>query len=138
VIRPTAPSRDLAVALTRIDARAIEAKSVANNGLWVCGRETDDGSAEVYAPSLGPMRVIVPIANTSHACGRLIAALSPDAALALVAHLRALSAVEDAALSLAPGSGPSDAWVALAFTMHQAKKTQEALESALAKSVTSS
>lgn len=54
-------------------------------GRWTCERERKDGTAQVYAPSMGPLRQIMPIAETRGVYGKHIATFSPDVAAALVA-----------------------------------------------------
>ncbi len=44
----------------------------------------DDGSALLYAPSRGLMRIVVPLAETEHEEGEYLAALEPEAVLALL------------------------------------------------------
>lgn len=54
-------------------------------GRWTCERERKDGTAQVYAPSMGSLRQIMPIAETMGVYGKHIATFSPDVAAALVA-----------------------------------------------------
>ena len=44
-------------------------------GRWIAGAAREDGTAQVYCPNRGPMRVIVPVAETEPHNAALIAAL---------------------------------------------------------------
>ena len=44
-------------------------------GRWIAGAAREDGTAQVYCPNRGPMRVIVPVAETEPNNAALIAAL---------------------------------------------------------------
>jgi len=67
------------------EASKAAAAKAGGTGRWTCQRERQDGTALVYAPSMGPLRQIVPIAETLGVYGKHIAAFSPDVAAALVA-----------------------------------------------------
>lgn len=54
-------------------ARLHEESKSKSSGSWTCGKTRDDGTAQVYSPSLGPLRKIVPIAETLPEFGNLIA-----------------------------------------------------------------
>ncbi len=56
---------------------------------WVAGAERDDGTAQVYSPNDGPMRRVVPLAETSGPLARYIAAVSPDVVMAILDRLDA-------------------------------------------------
>lgn len=67
------------------------AEACGGTSRWILGEERTDSSAPVYAPSYGPLRRIVHVAETTGNFGRLIAAHSPDVVRALaevVARLR--------------------------------------------------
>lgn len=72
-------------------------------GRWTCERERKDGTAQVYAPSMGPLRQIVPIAGTMGVYGKHIATFSPDVAAALVAVADAVADHIDCPLCGLPG-----------------------------------
>ncbi len=56
--------------------RALLAAAAEQSGSsrWNCGVEREDGTAQVYSPSRGPLRVVVPVAETSKVCGDAIVA----------------------------------------------------------------
>lgn len=54
---------------------------------WALDKSREDETAQVYAPNRGPLRVIVPIAETTKEDGELIAALR-NAAPSLIAEAR--------------------------------------------------
>jgi len=84
------PPKHPPVDTVALRALSAAAREQAQNGTWICDRASrTDGTALVYAPSYGPCRAVVPIAETSHVCGQLIAALGPDAVDALVEELEA-------------------------------------------------
>ncbi len=57
--------------LKRLYLRAVESSS----RVWCLTKDRDDGTAQVYSPSLGMCRQIVPVAETTHAMGELIVAM---------------------------------------------------------------
>lgn len=82
--------------MTRYENRArVLAKAAAEacggTGSWYHSKERPDGTMQVYAPSYGPLRRVVPVVETAASFGRLVAAHSPDVVRALaevVARLR--------------------------------------------------
>lgn len=62
---------------------------------WVDGEEREDGTAMVYRPNNGPLRVVVPVAETTASDARLIAALR-NAAPALLDVVEAAEALLEA------------------------------------------
>jgi hypothetical protein len=66
---------------------AEKAKEQSGSGRWNRSTPREDGTAQVYSPCRGPMRAIVPVAETSDECGAYIAAVSPDVVLALIARI---------------------------------------------------
>lgn len=76
--------------MTRAELRELLAASHKVSQRWVCGAPRRDGTCQVYAPNRGPLRVIVPIAETEPANGALIVA----AVNALPRLLDKLDAVE--------------------------------------------
>lgn len=60
--------------MTRAELRELLAASHKVSQRWVCGAPRRDGTCQVYAPNRGPLRVIVPIAETEPANGALIVA----------------------------------------------------------------
>lgn len=77
-----------AIDLPALLAAARAAKEQSGSGRWVVSDEREDGTAQVYSPNRGPLRVIVPVAETSRVCGEYIASLSPDAVIALVTEMQ--------------------------------------------------
>lgn len=60
-------------------------EQVGGTARWNAGKERSDGTAQVYAPSYGPLRRVVPIAETSAVCAALIAYHHPARVVALAA-----------------------------------------------------
>jgi len=64
---------DVSASMDTAALRALLDKSTP--GRWIAGAARKDGTAQVYCPHMGPMRVIVPVAETEPHNAALIAAL---------------------------------------------------------------
>lgn len=74
--------------LAEIEA-AEKAATLATSSRWVCGTPRNDGTTQVYSPSLGPARMNVPVAETTAEFGVFIAA-ARNALPKLIAEVRLL------------------------------------------------
>jgi len=64
------------IPMSGFDPAALRALlAAATPGRWIAGGPRDDGTAQVYCPHSGPLRVIVPVAETEPHNAALIAAL---------------------------------------------------------------
>lgn len=93
-------------------AKLRELLAGATPGRWICGEAREDGSCQVYAPNRGPMRVIVPIAETETNNGPLIAALQ-NAAPRLLAVVAAAEAVSEHVSLIGGGALAEPSFMAL-------------------------
>lgn len=66
-----------------------EASKAATSGRWIAHKRKD-GSVQIYSPAMGPCRAIVPVAETEEQHADYLAAVSPDAVLALIAEVERL------------------------------------------------
>lgn len=88
---------------------------------WVAAKASEDGSRQVYAPSRGPLRVVVPIAESEGENAAFIA-LAREALPAALDHIAAIEARIVAADALADA----------AEAHNGSRATGEALDAAIA------